>query len=134
MSFYVKVSNGVIVEGPKELQSSESSSPNVNWSKEQMKLNGYFIVDMSHDHLTEKVDTNNPTIMESGVTFPRIQLSAQDADTAYNASQIKKRVQEYPSINDLTVALWELIMEDRPQEADAVQLLRVSIKQKYPKK
>ena len=40
---------------------------------------------------------------------------------------------EYPSIEDLTVALWEKIAENKTEKFDTLQELRIKIKNKYPK-
>ena len=40
---------------------------------------------------------------------------------------------EYPSINDMTVALWEDVVEGRPKTRIALQVEREAIKIKYPK-
>jgi len=40
---------------------------------------------------------------------------------------------EYPSIQDMIVALWEDIIEGRPESRIALQEKRVTIKEKYPK-
>ncbi len=47
----------------------------------------------------------------------------------------EKRKSEYPPINDLIVALWEHIIEERPPvKIKEIQELRKEIKKKYPKK
>ncbi len=43
------------------------------------------------------------------------------------------RKPEYPPTSDLIVALWEKVVENRPEEADKLQLKREDIKIKYPK-
>jgi len=40
---------------------------------------------------------------------------------------------EYPSINDMTVALWEDVVEGRPETRIALQIKREAIKIKCPK-
>jgi hypothetical protein len=45
----------------------------------------------------------------------------------------RSRQQEYPFINDLIVALWEKIVEDRPDSATALEVERQAIKEKYRK-
>ena len=40
---------------------------------------------------------------------------------------------EYPSIDDLIVALWENVVEDRMESATALETLRQAVKAKYPK-
>lgn len=51
-----------------------------------------------------------------------------------------KRVQQrravpgnYPSRDDMIVALWEMIIENRPETAQALQARREQIKQQFPK-
>lgn len=46
---------------------------------------------------------------------------------------IWKRRDEYPSTDALVVALWEQVIEQRSESAIALQAIRESIKQKYPK-
>ena len=40
---------------------------------------------------------------------------------------------EFPSEHDLIVALWEKVVEDRPEASDILQAKRVATKEKYPK-
>jgi len=40
---------------------------------------------------------------------------------------------EYPPIEELIVALWELCVEKRPESSQKIQALRSAIKDKYPK-
>ena len=44
-----------------------------------------------------------------------------------------KRQEEYPSIDELIVALWENVVEDRMESATALETLRQAVKVKYPK-
>lgn len=45
----------------------------------------------------------------------------------------KAREAEFPSEKELIVALWEKVVEGRPESADALQALRIAVKEKYPK-
>ena len=45
----------------------------------------------------------------------------------------EKRKAEYPSIDELTVALWEAVVEERLASANALELERQAVKAKYPK-
>ena len=45
----------------------------------------------------------------------------------------EKRKSEYPSIETLTVALWEAVVEERLASATALETDRQAIKAKYPK-
>ena len=40
---------------------------------------------------------------------------------------------EYPSRDEMIVALWEMVVENRPETAEALQARREEIKAKYPK-
>ena len=53
---------------------------------------------------------------------------------AWQADQWRRdREAAYPTIPQLTVAIWESIVEGRPATADELQQLRTEIKNKYPK-
>lgn len=46
MRYYIKVLDGQVIEGPRAMPSGEGASPNKYWNKEQLKLNGIFVVDI----------------------------------------------------------------------------------------
>lgn len=46
---------------------------------------------------------------------------------------IINRRKEYPSINELVVALWESVVENDQTALNSIQQKRVATKQKYPK-
>ena len=45
----------------------------------------------------------------------------------------QKRLEEYPSINDLIVALWEGVVEERMSSVMELEAQRQAVKAKYPK-
>jgi len=45
----------------------------------------------------------------------------------------EKRAAEYPSLAELNVALWEQVVENRPESANALELIRQEVKARYPK-
>ena len=45
----------------------------------------------------------------------------------------EKRQAEYPSINELVVALWEGVVEERMASVTVLEGLRQAVKTKYPK-
>ena len=45
----------------------------------------------------------------------------------------EKRAYEYPSINDLIVALWENVVEERASAVISLEADRQAVKTKYPK-
>jgi hypothetical protein len=52
----------------------------------------------------------------------------------YNANQYARlRSAEYPSIESLIVALWESVVEGRETSVHALEQIRQTIKEKYPK-
>jgi len=40
---------------------------------------------------------------------------------------------EFPNEHDLIVALWELVVENRPESAEALQIKRLIVKERIPK-
>ena len=52
----------------------------------------------------------------------------------YDAQEYaRNRQAEYPSINDLIVALWENVVEERAASVISLEATRQAIKAKYPK-
>ena len=51
----------------------------------------------------------------------------------YKSLHAVKRKPLYPTTDELIVALWEKVMENRPESADKLQTLRESVKQQIPK-
>ena len=52
----------------------------------------------------------------------------------YNSKKYQlDRLQEYPTTNDLIVALWEKVIEGRSESADALEVKRQQIKTAHPK-
>lgn len=56
-----------------------------------------------------------------------------DIDLLNAPEYVRLRAKEYPPIQEMIVALWEDVVEGRPQEKARIQALRVEIKNKYPK-
>jgi len=54
---------------------------------------------------------------------------AEEAKTQYQ----RDRQTEYPSIDELIVALWEGVVEERMASVTALEGLRQAVKTKYPK-
>ena len=54
---------------------------------------------------------------------------AEEAKTQYQ----RDRQAEYPSIDELIVALWEGVVEERMASVTALEGLRQAVKTKYPK-
>ena len=50
-----------------------------------------------------------------------------------NLAYAENREREYPSLNELVVALWEGVVEERMESVTALEELRQAVKAKYPK-
>lgn len=50
-----------------------------------------------------------------------------------NSTYAEKRKAEYPTIDELVVALWEAVIEERMASSIDLQGKRTAIKEKYPK-
>ena len=61
--------------------------------------------------------------------------AAADAEalSESNKTYAEKRRSEYPSLPDLTVALWENVIEERAASVIALEAKRQAVKAKYPK-
>lgn len=46
---------------------------------------------------------------------------------------VSLRLRDYPDVNDLIIALWEKVVEDRPDAATALETDRQAVKAKFPK-
>ena len=68
-----------------------------------------------------------PTKAEIDAEIARIQAEYDAQEYARN------RQAEYPSLNELIVALWENVVEERAASVIALETKRQEIKTKYPK-
>ena len=67
-------------------------------------------------------------------TKSEIEAAEATWQTNYDAQEYaRNRQEEYPSTDDLIVALWENVIEDRTESATALETLRQAVKAKYPK-
>lgn len=94
MRHYVKLIDGKIIDGPNEISYNESDSPNIHWSDEQMKLNGFVRVDLEHDRELETVDIQNPVITRDTVNYNKIPYSKEKIlnDAKYEESLLIERM------------------------------------------
>jgi hypothetical protein len=72
-------------------------------------------------------DVPKPTEAEIDAEWARL-LSVYAA-----AEYARLRVLEYPGLDALVVALWEHVIEGRPEFSAELQALRLAVKAKYPK-
>ena len=68
-----------------------------------------------------------PTQAEIDTEIARLQAEYDSQEYARN------RQAEYPSINDLIVALWENVIEERAASVIELEAKRQAVKTKYPK-
>jgi len=63
-----------------------------------------------------------------------IQAKITELQVAHDSQEYaRNRQAEYPSLNDLTVALWEGVVEERMASIMELEVKRQEIKAKYPK-
>ena len=66
-------------------------------------------------------------------TVPEIETAHTGWQTEHDAqAYARNRQAEYPHLNDLIVALWEGVVEERMASVTALEVLRQAVKTKYP--
>lgn len=86
------------------------------------------------DIVDVKEDENSPATKMAIINMDKKhEVLAARAKLIADNEWIEKRQAEYPSLNEMVVALWEKVMENRPESADVLQAKRVEVKLKYPK-
>ena len=67
-------------------------------------------------------------------TEEAIQAKLKELEAEYDSkSYARNRQENYPDKHDLLIALWEKVMEDRSESADALQSIRTKVKSDNPK-
>ena len=110
------------------------------WSDDELNVIGYARFDEenvpSDKRVTGTTDTfANGKVFRSHTTKdfvpgpppPDKQPGDEDYDHVYERTQV------YPALNDLIVALWEQVVEDRPEAATALEVDRQAVKVRFPK-
>ena len=69
----------------------------------------------------------------NGITAEQITAKQTELQDAYDNDYARKRLAEYPSIDELTVALWEGVVEERMAAVTSLEGKRQAVKAKYPK-
>jgi len=75
------------------------------------------------------IDGNSVEINQSLVDEEAARLQAEYDSQEY----ARNRQAEYPSIDELIVALWEGVVEERKASVTQLEALRQAVKLKYPK-
>ena len=86
-------------------------------------------VTISGDSDVWDADGNAVVIDEALVQAEVARLQAEHDSQAY----ARNRKAEYPSLDELVVALWEGVVEERMASVTALEVLRQGVKTKYPK-
>ena len=71
----------------------------------------------------------SPQPSESAIETAEAEWQAEQDATQYK----RDRQAEYPSVDELIVALWEGVVEERMASVTTLEGLRQSVKTKYPK-
>ena len=74
-------------------------------------------------------DGNPVSIVRSDYEAEVARLQAEQDATQYQ----RDRLAEYPSIDELVVAMWEAVVEERMASVTTLEGLRQAVKTKYPK-
>lgn len=69
----------------------------------------------------------------NGITAEQITAKQAELQDAYDNDHSRKRKAEYPSIDELVVALWEGVVEERMAAVTRLEGQRQAVKAKYPK-
>ena len=79
--------------------------------------------------LIEWLDSEQTEPTKAEIDAEILRLQAEHDAQAY----ARNRQAEYPSINDLIVALWENVVEERASAVVSLEADRQAVKTKYPK-
>ena len=89
-------------------------------------------VTMGDQASEDKVKWHNPS--ESPFTDEELLAEVDKLQAEHDSLEYaRNRQAEYPSINDLIVALWENVVEERAASVISLEATRQAIKAKYPK-
>ena len=87
------------------------------WSDAHNKVYANLVISSDHDKPTQE--------------WLETELKRQQ--DAYDNDYARKRLAEYPSIDELVVALWEGVVEERMAAVTSLEGKRQAVKTKYPK-
>ena len=69
----------------------------------------------------------------NSITLEQITAKQKEVKDAYDNDYARKRLEEYPSVDELVVALWEGVVEERMAAVTKLEGKRQTVKAKYPK-
>lgn len=76
-----------------------------------------------------KWNSDQPQPSQAEIKTAETEWKAEQEATQYQ----RDRLSEYPSINELVVALWEGVVEERMASVTKLEGMRQAVKTKYPK-
>ena len=126
--------NNEIISSPRGITINEIQHPQTifqYWSKEELAAIGIKPYHPAYPAAGEQV-TSSSTEERDGEVYEVITTEPAPVQPD-NRTYAEKRAAEYPSLSELNVALWEKVIEARPESADALETKRQEIKTKYPK-
>ena len=88
-----------------------------SWSDSHNKVYSNLVIHSDDDKPTQE--------------FLEAELKSQQ--DAYDNDYARKRLEEYPSVDELVVALWEGVVEERMAAVTKLEGKRQAVKTKYPK-
>ena len=110
------------------------------WTDEELNAIGYARFDEQHIP-SDKRSTGATDTFADGRVFRSYTTKdfvpeppppdKQPGDEDYN--HVMERAGVYPAFNDLIVALWEHVIEERPEAATALEVERQAVKERFPK-
>ena len=110
------------------------------WTDEELNAIGYARFD-EENVSSDKRSTGTSDSFVDGRVFrthttidyvpPPPPPDLQPGDEDYN--HVAERTRVYPALDDLIVALWEQVVEDRPEAAIALEVERQAVKDRFPK-
>jgi hypothetical protein len=89
----------------------------------------YGVLGPNYEDITWLEDVPKPSVEE--LTEKWEQIKEQVATRRVH--QLRSSPGNYPSKDELIVALWEMVVENKPEAAQALQARRTEIKNSYPK-
>ena len=77
----------------------------------------------------DQIEWHTTPISDEAIAAKQAELQAEQDATQYQ----RDRKAEYPSMDELIVALWEGVVEERMASVTALEAVRQAVKAKYPK-
>ena len=93
-----------------------------------LNRNTYRLTQSNPPHEFISWDGPDPQPTQEELEAAWVQIQA-----AYDNDYARKREAEYPSVNELIVALWEGVVEERMAAVTSLEAKRQAVKLKYPK-